>query len=303
MKKFLFLISILSFSVVGFSKDSTFYFTTSDNVRLYVRVAGQGQPCLFVHGGPGSTSYYYEAMASAPLVEKKLKMIYFDQRGSGRSDSAANRDYSLARLVKDMEELRKALRISKWSIMGHSFGGIPMLNYTLSNPEVVTSLMLIHCTLNIDYSMASHIDFGLNELGMKGDTILNDKSLPVIQRVGRVHDKLTENNTWYKLMYRNQFEKDLNDSVTLSAGKFNRDFASNIWGIKDYFRDFTRQTESIKIPVLVMTGDKDYAIGPDHYKSFAFPKQETIHYIGGHAPFQEEPQWFAEKIIDFVKGL
>ena len=303
MKKLLFLVSILVASIIASASDSTFYFTTSDNVRLYVRIAGRGQPCLFIHGGPGSTSYYYEAMPSASLVEQKLKMIYFDQRGSGRSDSAANRDYSLPRLIKDIEELRTSLGIAKWSLMAHSFGGIPMVNYTSAYPSAVASLMLIHCTLNIDYSMASHIDFGLNELGMKGDTVLNDKSLPVIQRVGRVHDKLTENNIWYKLMYRNQYEKDFNDSVTLSAGKFNRDFASNIWGIKDYFQDFSQQTPKIKIPVLVMTGDKDFAIGPDHYKSFAFPKQRTVHYIGGHAPFQEEPQWFAEKIIDFVNSL
>jgi hypothetical protein len=42
-----------------------------------VHVAGKGQPCLFVHGGPGSTSYYFEAMPSAALVEKKLSMAYF----------------------------------------------------------------------------------------------------------------------------------------------------------------------------------------------------------------------------------
>ena len=28
--------------------------TTFDGVQLYVRVAGQGQPCVFVHGGPGA---------------------------------------------------------------------------------------------------------------------------------------------------------------------------------------------------------------------------------------------------------
>src|SRR5688500_13021703 len=89
-----------------FAKDSTFYFTTSDNVKLYVRVAGQGKPCVFVHGGPGSTSYYYEAMAGAPIIERKMKMIYFDQRGSGRSESSPNKDYSLKRMGMDMEELR-----------------------------------------------------------------------------------------------------------------------------------------------------------------------------------------------------
>ncbi len=302
MRKVFLLMTTLLCSLVVFATDTTFYFTTSDNVRLYVRVAGEGKPCLFVHGGPGSTSYYYEAMAGAPMIEKKLMMIYFDQRGSGRSDSAANNDYTLARLERDMEELRKALQIKKWALMGHSFGGVPMVNYAKHYPGVVSSLMLIHCTLNINYSMSSHIDFGIKELGMKDDPILNDQSLPMIQRVSSVHDKLSEKNSWYKLMYRNQFEKDFNDSVTLAAGKFNRDFATKIWGIKDYFQDFSKLTNDIKQPVLVMTGDKDYAIGPEHYKSFSFPKQKTVHYIGGHAPFQEEPQWFAEKIIDFVNA-
>jgi proline iminopeptidase len=59
----------------------------------------------------------------------------------------------------------------------------------------------------------------------------------------------------------------------------------------------------ITCPVLVMTGDQDYAIGPDHYKTFHFPKQTVVHYIGGHAPFQEEPQWYAEKILSFLASI
>jgi proline iminopeptidase len=54
------------------------------------------------------------------------------------------------------------------------------------------------------------------------------------------------------------------------------------------------------MPVLVITGTKDFAIGTTHYQSFAYPKQSIVHYIGGHCPFQEEPQWFAEKVISFL---
>ena len=105
------LIILLSlYSTITKATDSTFYFTTSDNVKLFVRVAGQGQPCVFVHGGPGSTGYYLEAMTSARLLEKKLKLIYYDQRGSGRSDSALNNDYSAARFSKDLEELRNHVK-------------------------------------------------------------------------------------------------------------------------------------------------------------------------------------------------
>ncbi|HYO21312.1 MAG TPA: alpha/beta hydrolase [Flavisolibacter sp.] len=297
--------TLLLFAVCyqSFAKDSTFYFTTSDHVKLYVRIAGRGKPCLFVHGGPGSTSYYYEAMAGAPIIERQMQMIYYDQRGAGRSDSAANRDYSLKRMLQDMDELRQHLGIHTWSVMGHSFGGIIITNYALQYAKKISALFYINCTVNMQASMQSHVDFGKQELGLKDNKELNDESKPLMQRVSMVHNLLSEKDMWYKLMYRNAWEKKYNDSVTLSAGRFNRDFASQCWGVQDYWKDYSPQTAAIKCPVFVMTGDKDYAIGVNHYKSFGFPNQTRVHYIGGHAPFQEEPQWFAEKIISFLSKI
>lgn len=299
MKKIIFSLFILVLSEAVFAKDSTFYFKTSDNVKLYVRIAGQGKPCVFVHGGPGSTSWYYEAMLGAPIIEQKIQMIYFDQRGCGRSDSALNNDYSLMRLEKDIEELKTALGFTQWSVMGHSFGGILITNYAHDFPKSVSSLLLIHCTLNMQESMSSHLEFGLKELDIKDQTEFRDSSKPLNERVWKVHEKLTEKNWWYKLMFRNAYEKEFNDSITFAIGKFNRAFANEVWNVKDYWKDFTPLSKNIKCPVLVITGDKDYAIGPNHYKSFQFPRQTVIHYIGGHASFQEEPQWYAEKILAF----
>jgi proline iminopeptidase len=285
------------------AKDSTFYFTTSDHVKLYVRIAGKGRPCLFVHGGPGSTSYYYEAMPGAPIIEQRLQMIYFDQRGAGRSDSAANRDYSLKRMLQDMDELRQHLKVQRWSVMGHSFGGILLTNYAVQYAKNVSALFYIHCTVNMQASMQSHVDFGKQELGMQNNKELNDESKPLMQRVGLVHNQLSEKNSWYKLMYRNAWEKQYNDSVTLLAGRFNRDFATQCWNVAEYWKDYSPQTAAIKCPVLVITGDKDYAVGVNHYKSFRFPDQTTFHYIGGHASFQEEPQWYAETILSFLPKI
>ncbi|MDQ3277041.1 MAG: alpha/beta hydrolase [Bacteroidota bacterium] len=283
--------------------DSTFYFTTSDGVKLYVRTAGTGKPCLFVHGGPGSTSLYYEAMTGAPVIENKLQMIYYDQRGAGRSDSAANRDYSLPRMLQDMDELRQHLRIQQWAVMGHSFAGILITNYALRYAKHVSALLYINATVNMQASMQSHVDFGKQELGLVNNKELNDESKPLIQRVGIVHNLLSEKEIWYKLMYRNAWEKKYNDSVTLSAGRFNRDFATQCWNVPEYWTNYAPQTANIKCPVLVITGDKDYAIGVNHYQNFRFPNQKVVHYIGGHAPFQEEPQWYAEKILAFVNSI
>ncbi|RYZ53548.1 MAG: alpha/beta hydrolase [Chitinophagaceae bacterium] len=301
--KFLLLTLLLLSTKILLATDSTFYFTTSDSVKLYVRVAGSGKPCLFVHGGPGSNAYYYEAMAGAPVIEQKLQMIYFDQRGSGRSDSAANRNYSLTRMLQDMDELRQHFRIQKWAVMGHSFGGILITNYALQYGKHVSALLYINATVNMQASMQSHVDFGKKELGLQDNKELNDESKPLMQRVGIVHNLLSEKDSWYKLMYRNRAEKKFNDSVTLAAGRFNRDFATQCWNVAEYWKDYSPQTAAIKCPVFVMTGDTDYAVGVSHYKSFRFPNQTVVHYTGGHAPFQEEPQWYAAKILQFAATL
>jgi proline iminopeptidase len=55
MKKHLYilLLLILFFApLASKAVQKTFYFTNSDSVQLYVRMAGEGKPCLFIHGGP-----------------------------------------------------------------------------------------------------------------------------------------------------------------------------------------------------------------------------------------------------------
>ena len=300
MKPLLFLFSTLLFMCTQKGLATSMYFTTSDGVKLYVNVVGSGAPCVFVHGGPGSSSYYLEAMKSAALLEKNLKMVYYDQRGCGRSESPNNGDFSLSRMEKDLEEIRGFLEINKWNVMAHSFGGIIGFNYARDYPQSVSSLMLINCTLNINESMMSHIQFGIQELKLKDTLKYYDKETPILERVNAIHTQLTNKKLWYKLMYRNQYEKDLNDTIDRPIGNKNGDFATKVWEIGEYFEDFTPLTNSIKCPVLVMTGNQDFAVGPSHYKKFGFPNETIVHYIGGHAPFQEEPQWFAEKIIAFL---
>lgn len=96
---------------------------TSDSVQLYVTIKGSGTPCLYIHGGPGSGSYWLEKLFG-DYLEQHFQMIYLDQRGVCRSSSPKDKNYSSDRMVQDFEEVRKALGISQWFTLGHSFGGI-----------------------------------------------------------------------------------------------------------------------------------------------------------------------------------
>jgi len=126
------------------------YLEMSDKVNLYVRQVGQGIPCIFVHGGPGEGSLDFEVLGGN-VLEGFMNMIYFDQRGSARSEGDEE---------TDMEEIRKKLGISKWIVMAHSFGGIIATNYAHKYGEAIDKLILLNVTLSMEGSFKSQIYHG-----------------------------------------------------------------------------------------------------------------------------------------------
>jgi proline iminopeptidase len=53
---------------------------------------------------------------------------------------------------------------------------------------------------------------------------------------------------------------------------------------------------------LIITGKKDYAVGPDTYKSWHFPDSRIIYYDYAHVSFQEDPVWFSDQVLAFLKS-
>ena len=150
---------------------------TSDSVSLYVNVKGNGPTCLYIHGGPGSGSYWLEKLYGKSL-EQHFQMVYLDQRGVGRSSSPKDHNYSMDRMVKDFEEVREALGIKQWLTLGHSFGGIIQMGYVEHYSQSIKGLMMINCTLSMDESFRkSWIPKAYEFMGIKnpaplsGDTV------------------------------------------------------------------------------------------------------------------------------------
>lgn len=78
---------------------------------------------VYLHGGPGASCLDFVNQAKA--LGEKLKVIIFDQLGVLRSDAIAeNEDYSMEYQIEMIEEMRGKLGIEKWSVLGHSYGGL-----------------------------------------------------------------------------------------------------------------------------------------------------------------------------------
>ena len=272
---------------------------TADSVRLFVRVAGQGTPCVFVHGGPGAGSYTFEKLGGNQL-EDQLQMIYYDQRGSGRSASAPNKDYALARMVLDLEELRQQLGLKSWVVMAHSFGATIATAYAHHYPERVRALVLVNGVLNPAASLDSMARYGTSLLPAAARPAPN---LPPMQRFGMVMGALQQQHLAYQL----QFSAD---SLAVRAGRVarqvpaNADFASQVFSgqLPDYGQDFVPATATLSTPVLVVAGQDDHTTGAAPY-SFRFPRQQVVILGGKHNSFQEQPAQFRQAVVSFVRKL
>lgn len=117
-----------------------------NGVRHWYRVAGDPvatpEPVVFLHGGPGQGSVHFAELAG-PLLEPSLRMVYFDQRASGRSDPSPDGAYTLPMLVADVEALRQAIGAERLALIGQSFGGTLALEYAAAYPERVSAVVIV----------------------------------------------------------------------------------------------------------------------------------------------------------------
>ena len=93
----------------------------------------KGIPILFLHGGPGAGFANSHKSFFDPNI---YRVIFFDQRGSGRSTPYAETNYNNTQLlILDIENLRNLLKVDKWYLFGGSWGSTLALLYGIDYPS------------------------------------------------------------------------------------------------------------------------------------------------------------------------
>ncbi|MHB8808406.1 MAG: alpha/beta fold hydrolase [Desulfobulbaceae bacterium] len=118
------------------------YITADDGVRLFYKIVGSGLETLVViHGGPGN-SMNSLLPDMEPLAQDRT-VIYYDQRGNGRSDLLKNEEQlTIARHVADLEIVRRHFNLEKMNLLGNSWGGLLAGFYAIAHPEHVARMVL-----------------------------------------------------------------------------------------------------------------------------------------------------------------
>ena len=108
--------------------------------QLFFRTVGRGRALLFLHGGPAARHNYFLPWVRPLAAHSKL--VFYDQRGSGRSSKSAHGRYPLATMVEDVEMVRRRLGLGKIDLLGHSWGGLLAEEYALTHPTSLHHLIL-----------------------------------------------------------------------------------------------------------------------------------------------------------------
>lgn len=128
---------------------------------------------LYLHGGPGASCLDFANQARA--LSAKMKVVMFDQLGVLRSEAIAeNESYGMEYQIELIEEMRKLLGIEKWSILGHSYGGMLAVLYAYTYPNSIHKVILECPSLYFEDSarstaeyLSEHVNSLNNEQAMK----------------------------------------------------------------------------------------------------------------------------------------
>jgi L-proline amide hydrolase len=277
--------------------------------RTWYRVVGDGEeegklPVLFLHGGPGGTHDYLESLEA--MAQTGRRAIFYDQLGCGKSDLPD--DASLWRVgtfVDEVRAVREHLGLDRLHIFGNSWGGMLAMEYALTQPEGVASMIVA--------SSPSSIPQWVAEANRLRAELPNDvqETLRRHEEAGTTSDPEYEQATevfykrhvcrldeWPEYVLRS-FQFIAEHGVVYNTMNGPSEFHV-IGTLKDW--DITDRLGEIRIPTLVITGEFDEATPAiNRTVSSGIPGAESVVYPdASHMAHVEDPEGYMRVLDDFL---
>ena len=301
-------------------------------LHFRVRGADRAHPYLVIlHGGPGFSAHMFYPWGAS--LEKTVNVVYLDQRGSGESARLTVADpmapvpaeikgYTVANLLGDIEGVRQALRVEKWYVLGHSWGGMLGLEYVTAHPDHVLGYV--------------HMD-GLVSVPRMQDAVLDDAAKKFAAAKPRDNAGLAQVKQLRALPPDDPFR--FFGALGLAAGPAGLYFAGDQKAgfaagyaqigaalrpyslppaalmpaqeptaaliARDHFltRDDTPLLAKVAVPTLIINGKQDGVIPPSEAEAAraAVKGSQLVELDGcGHFPFFEQPEKTTTAVLDFI---
>jgi 3-oxoadipate enol-lactonase len=218
-----------------------------------------------------------------PLLPPTLRILRYDHRGHGRSD-VPNAPYSMGALIADAERLLDHLAIRDCVYLGISMGGLVAQGLAIKRLDLVRGLVLSNTATKI--GTESLWQDRIAQVRAGGLAAINPGTMD--RTFSRAFRTTAEIARWQDML--------LNSSPQGYMG-----CAAAIAGT-----DFYTPTAGLRLPTLAIAGSEDKSTPPDLVRETAdlIPGSGfALIRGGGHLPFAERPQAYADVLTTFLKEI
>ncbi|MCD9874987.1 alpha/beta fold hydrolase [Streptomyces guryensis] len=256
-------------------------FVVVDGLRMHYKRAGHGPALVLLHGSASSLQHFDRA---AGLLSKSFDVIRPDLPGFGLTGPREDRDYRIPTYTATVADLLETLEVPRYAVAGNSLGGNIAWNLALDHPERLTGLVLVNATGYPEKAIPAGLRLTRNPL-----------LRPVLRRV--MPRGAIERNLRANVGPRSTIVDDA--MVDRAHQLMNRP------GNRSAFVDFcntdqpdrSAQIPRVAVPTLVL---RSAGIDGQHFTRDIPGARELVHPHGGHLLPEEEPQWVADAMAEFL---
>jgi proline-specific peptidase len=271
-----------------------------DGVEISYQVRGNGPPCVVMPGGPGLSADYLHSKE----LEQHVTAIYIDPAGTGASqDLPSTEVYSIRRDVQILEALRVDLKLERWCVIGHSYGGFVALRYALDWPQHTTALMLYSTSPSLGDEFQKQVGERLQMF--KDEAWFADATKALEEEANAKNPQ--------------ELEAVVRRELPLYFAEWtarHEEYDPKLESFKVDFEVFRRRPDAkfevraelskLRVPTVIVVGDRDFLFGPAVgawlANGIAKSKLVTIE-KAGHLSHLEQPQQFGAAVETLAKLL
>jgi len=275
------------------------YVTVDEGVELRYKTIGDGPEAIVV---PAAIYMEYEF---EKLADPSRTLIFYDQRGRGKSSPVSNlRTISMDSEIADLEAIRKHLGKEKISLIGWSYLGGMVFLYATQYPERVNRIVQV-----------GPISPAYEIFVQSGSTPFDEESLAQLKKLQE--DGLEKSDPerycqeyWNIYMKRIFHDPEKIGSMRSDKCKCANEVPANvnmqllaiIGKLKEW--DWREMAQGLDVPVLTIHGESDTLPieGSRVWVQALGNARLLIVREAGHLPFVEQPDIFYPAVETFLKG-
>lgn len=280
-----------------------------NGIPHWIKIEGSEKntiPLIIIHGGPGGNLYFFER-TFGPILSKERTIIYYEQRGCGRT-GIPNYDkaYTFQALIDDFKKIQEWTGCEKVDLFGYSFGGELALEISYALPNQINKIILSSPSL---ISLKTQYLIQIAGFMSIADSTLANTIEQILSEKGSIEEKYfkiwksVDTETVDRLFFEDpniatQYRRLTKESKMINTGQMLKALQENPPEVP-----LTERLKDIQQNTLIITGAQDRNAG--------LPISNLIHRNitnsnliifnqSAHFPYLEESENFIDHVLSFL---